>query len=163
MYQPGGFNDQSGRVCKLQKSLYGLTQAPKNWNKKFSDFLKSLGLVSPDDDPCVYYNKDRSIIIVLHVDDGLMVGKNKNTMVKILRKLNEKFQITYDVGEENILSYLGMQIEIKQTEIFVNQSKYAKRILERFKFDDCYPVYTPIERGMVTEPEKFMNDTPLEE
>lgn len=163
MYQPEGFNDGSGRVCKLLKSLYGLKQAPKNWNKKFSDFLIHLGLVSSDDDPCVYYNKDRSIIIVLHVDDGLMVGKNERSMIEILEKLNEKFQITYDTARKNILFYLGMQIELGQTGIFVSQSKYAKRILERFQFDNANPVYTPIERGMVTEPENFKNESPLEE
>lgn len=100
MYQPEGFNDMSGRVCKLKKSLYGLKQAPKNWNKKFTNFLNYLHFEDTDDDPCVYYNEDRSIIIVLHVDDGLMVGKSKIKMLEVLKKLDEKFKITYDTGEK---------------------------------------------------------------
>jgi len=35
MQQPDGFNDGSGRVCRLKKSLYGLKQAPRCWDKRF--------------------------------------------------------------------------------------------------------------------------------
>lgn len=51
MYQPEGFNDGTGRVCKLEKSIYGLKQAPKNWNEKFSKRLLSLRFTNTDDDP----------------------------------------------------------------------------------------------------------------
>lgn len=162
MYQPEGFNDKSGRVCKLQKSLYGLKQAPKNWNQKFTGFLKSLNFESTDDDPCVYYNKDRSLIIALHVDDGLMAGKSESYMIEILRKLNKEFQITYNNGKGKVLSYLGMEIQLRQTGIFISQSKYAERIVHRFKLDEVNPVYTPIERGMVTDSEHLVNDKTLE-
>ena len=77
MYQPEGFDDGTGRVCKLNKSIYGLKQAPKNWNEKFSKYLKSVGFDDTDDDPCVYYNNDKSMIITLFVDDGLVAGKNE--------------------------------------------------------------------------------------
>lgn len=33
MEQPPGFEDGTGRVCKLQTSIYGLKQAGRNWNK----------------------------------------------------------------------------------------------------------------------------------
>ena len=34
MMQPGGFVDPKGanRVCKLQRSIYGLVQASRSWN-----------------------------------------------------------------------------------------------------------------------------------
>ena len=75
MYEPEGFNDKSGRICELKKNLYGLKQSPKNWNKKFTDFLNSLHFESADDDPCVYYNKDRShrdkiILPLFHINLG---------------------------------------------------------------------------------------------
>jgi len=31
--QPEGFDNGSGRVCRLKRSLYGLKQAPRCWNK----------------------------------------------------------------------------------------------------------------------------------
>ena len=163
MYQPEGFNDNSSFVCKLKKSLYGLKQAPKNWNNKFTSFLKTLDFESTDDDPCVFYNTDKSIIIVLHVDDGLIAGNDTKKMLNILNKLHKEFTITHSKIEEKELSYLGMQIKVSKNEIFVSQSRYAEKILLRFNeiFGEIYPAHTPIERGMITNPENFVNDKPL--
>jgi len=40
------------------------------------------------------------MILVLFVDDGLVAGRNENDMIKILNKLNQEFEITYDAGQE---------------------------------------------------------------
>lgn len=40
MKQPIGFDDDSGRVCKVIKSLYGLKQASRCWNRKFTSFIE---------------------------------------------------------------------------------------------------------------------------
>jgi len=40
MQQPEGFNDGSGRVCGLKRSLYSLKQAPRCWNKRFGNCLR---------------------------------------------------------------------------------------------------------------------------
>lgn len=41
VYQPEGFDDNSGRVYRLNKSLCGLKESPKNWNGKFSKSLNT--------------------------------------------------------------------------------------------------------------------------
>ncbi|CAI5482202.1 unnamed protein product [Closterium sp. Yama58-4] len=43
MYQPDYFNDGSGRVCKLLKSLYGLKQSPLLWYLALNDVLVGAG------------------------------------------------------------------------------------------------------------------------
>lgn len=43
MDQPDGFNDGTGKVCKLIKSLYGLKQAPRCWGEEMERILISLG------------------------------------------------------------------------------------------------------------------------
>lgn len=91
-----------------------------------------LNFTDTDDDPCVYYNKGRSIIIALFVDDGLIAGKNREEIIHILERLNKKFKVTFDVGKENKLSYLSMQIQETEAGIFVNQPKYAEKILKRY-------------------------------
>lgn len=161
MTQPEGFHDGTDRICKLSKSIYGLKQAPKNWNKKVSSFLKTLNFKNTDDDPCIYYNKNRSMLMVLFVDDGLIAGTNEEDILNILKKINRKFKITYDLKLQKQLTYLGMQIKIEPEGIFVSQSKYTKRIIKRFDFDMCNRATTPIEKGMIANEENFLNDEAL--
>lgn len=160
MVQPEGFDDGSGRVCELKKSLYGLKQAPKQWNEKISNYLEQIGMVNTDDDPCIYYNHDKSILMSLFVDDGLIIGRNRQQVWKMLEDINGRFEITYDREVKTNISYLGMQIKVSDDGILVCQSKYTQKIISRMNFGDCNPASTPIEKGMVASPENFTNDVP---
>jgi len=42
MEQPDGFNDGSGRVCRLKKVIYELKQSGREW-KRLKNTLKSFG------------------------------------------------------------------------------------------------------------------------
>ncbi|XP_061951878.1 uncharacterized mitochondrial protein AtMg00810-like [Populus nigra] len=44
--------------------------------------------------------------------------------------------------------YLGIEIKQGEDEIFVNQEKFAKKILKKFKMKDCAKVNTPVECGV---------------
>ena len=43
MMQPEGFVDPKGadKVCKLQRSIYGVMQASRSWNKRFDHLIKA--------------------------------------------------------------------------------------------------------------------------
>ena len=45
MMQPEGFVDPKGanKVCKLQRSSYGLVQASWSWNIRFDEVIKAYG------------------------------------------------------------------------------------------------------------------------
>ena len=47
MMQPKGFIDPKGtnKVCKLQRSIYGLAQASWSWNKRFDSVFKAYGFI----------------------------------------------------------------------------------------------------------------------
>ena len=56
MIQYEGFiaKGQEHRVCKLQKSIYGLKQSSRSWNIRFDQAVKSFGFKQSIDEPCVY-------------------------------------------------------------------------------------------------------------
>ena len=47
MVQPERFiaKGQEKKVCKLQKSIYGLKQTSRSWNIKFDQSVKSFGFI----------------------------------------------------------------------------------------------------------------------
>ncbi|GJU70088.1 retrotransposon protein, putative, ty1-copia subclass [Tanacetum coccineum] len=80
MVQPEGFVNPKHprRVCKLQRSIYGLKQASRSWNKRFDEEIKKYGFTQNPDEPCVYKRASGSIIVflILYVDDILLMGNN---------------------------------------------------------------------------------------
>ncbi|CAI7894313.1 unnamed protein product [Closterium sp. NIES-53] len=55
MYQPDYFDDGTGRVCKLLKSLYGLLQSPLLWYKALDGVLLGNGWKKSQVDEALYF------------------------------------------------------------------------------------------------------------
>jgi hypothetical protein len=68
MQQPEGFEVQgkhSKLVCKLKKSIYGLKQAGRNWNKTLDSWLRDQHFVASKVDPCLYtLNQDGKFLAI---------------------------------------------------------------------------------------------------
>ncbi|CAM8896560.1 unnamed protein product [Rhodiola kirilowii] len=68
MCQPEGFVDKMkmkpDHVCLLRKSIYGLKQSPRQWNKKFDSCMLDLGFLRSKYDTCLYLKKSEECSIV---------------------------------------------------------------------------------------------------
>ena len=53
--QPEGFNNpkDANKVCKLQRSIYGLVQASRSWNKRFDSVIKAYGFIQTFGEACI--------------------------------------------------------------------------------------------------------------
>ena len=79
MIQPEGFTSiDESKVCKLQRSIYGLKQASRSWNMRFDKCIKSYGFVRNGEEPCIYKWVNVSVVVflILYVDDILLIGND---------------------------------------------------------------------------------------
>ena len=77
MKLPPGCGSMSGKVVRLGKSLYGLRQASRTFNKRLVQDLKTIGFEQCLTDPSVlrFMMGDEVIRMnVIHVDDILYAG-----------------------------------------------------------------------------------------
>ncbi|KAK8557982.1 hypothetical protein V6N13_050332 [Hibiscus sabdariffa] len=111
MTQPEGFvaPKNVGKVCKLQRSIYGLKQASRSWNLRFNDAIKDFGFIKNEDEPCVYKKVRGSIVsfLILYVDDILIIGNDVSTLQSIKTWLSSCFSMK-DLGEATYI--LGVKI-----------------------------------------------------
>jgi hypothetical protein len=54
MQQPDGYSDGTNCVCRLVKTLYGLKQAGREWNKVLDMKMAERGFMRLEADPCAY-------------------------------------------------------------------------------------------------------------
>lgn len=97
MEVPEGVQAEQGKICKLVKSLYGLKQSSRCWNKKFSSFLTGYGFRVCPSDNCVFVGSFNSfkVILLLYVDDALLLSENKDTLIHIIKDLKRNFKISF--------------------------------------------------------------------
>ncbi|KAG9041970.1 hypothetical protein FS837_011512 [Tulasnella sp. UAMH 9824] len=162
MRQPEGFDDGSGRVFQLFKTLYSLKQSGREWNTKFNNDMISLGFtrlkadcdnlvtscshVNLDTNPCVYIRatESRITIVTCWVDDLLLSMEMKADMDRVLEEI-QRILDAKDLGPPQLI--LGIEIEHLPDEykIMLHQTAYIKSLLYRFGMEDCQPVTTPMD------------------
>ena len=56
MMQSEGFVDPKGanKMCKLQRSIYGLVQASRSWNILFDELIKAYSFIQTCGEACIY-------------------------------------------------------------------------------------------------------------
>jgi hypothetical protein len=142
--QPEGFEDGTGRVCKLNRTLYGLRQSPRAWYLTLKDFLHSYGLSTAAADNSVFFNED--IQVAVYVDDLLIFGADKAKVQHLKNALNGRFSMK-DLGP--VKWYLGITIERNRTErtIKLSQKGYLEKVLSRFGMLHCNADEIPMTVG----------------
>lgn len=142
MKQPIGFSDNTNRVCKLRKSLYGLKQASRCWNKKFRGVIERIGFMTCQTDQCVFIRRinNKVIIIALHVDDGLVAANDDGDIDMVAKLLSRHFEMKI----MNVGCFLGVEIEQgSDGSIFIHQEAYTERILQKYGMQNVGSVGVP--------------------
>lgn len=156
MNQPEGFHNGTSKVCKLNRSLYGLKQASRMWNERFHRFMEKIKFKRCQSDHCLYIraSTDVTCYVLLYVDDLIIMCRDINTIQTIKRLLSSEFEMT-DIGVAN--TFLGIHVERNENigTIKMGQTEYFRRMLRKFNMVDCKPMATPIENGLDLEKGKI--------
>ena len=72
MMQPEGFVDPKGanKVCKLQRSIYGLVQASRSWNHRFDEVIKAFGFIQVFGESCILQESEWELYSVSNIICG---------------------------------------------------------------------------------------------
>ena len=146
MEQPEGYvvPGKENLVCHLKKSLHGLKQSPRCWNKSFKEFMISQGFQQSAADPCVFIRNvnGQLAIVAVHVDDLILLNETEQEMIDLKASLAARFKMK-DMGK---LHYcLGVNIKTMDGVLQMSQEQYIKKILNKYKLQDCKPVSTPMD------------------
>jgi len=95
------YEDGDEHLCgELQVSMYGTRSAACNWQRCYSDLLVSAGFLKASSNPCVFYHPVRKLRTMVHGDDFVSVGSERQLKwMKVV--LESKFETkTSVVGPE---------------------------------------------------------------
>jgi hypothetical protein len=152
MDRPDGFvaKGHEGKVCKLLKSLYDLKQVPKQWHEKFDKTLTSAGFAVNKADKCVYYwyGGGNGVILCLYVNDILIFGNNVDVIKEVKDFLLNNFEMK-DLGEADVILNIKLLREEGNGEVTLVQSHCVKKVLNRFRYDECAPAPTPYNPSVI--------------
>ena len=120
MMQPEGFVNPKGtnKMCKLQRSIYGLVQASQSWNIRFDGMIKAYGFIQTFGEACIYKKVSGSSVafLILYVDDILLIGNDIEIPDSIKGYLNKSFSMK-DLGEAAYV--LGIKIYRDKSKLLI--------------------------------------------
>ncbi|SGY55440.1 BQ5605_C006g04025 [Microbotryum silenes-dioicae] len=132
-----------GDIVRLQRALYGLVQAGREWYKVFTEWILSIGFTRTDSDHAIFVRKegDRRSFLSIHVDDGLLTGDRD--LDGVLCQLKARFEAR---STDEASFFLGQSIrrEGKTGAAIVNQGPFVDAILKEHHMANASPRPTPL-------------------
>ena len=140
---PQMFSSVSGEgkeVMKLNRSLYGLVQAPLYWYRYLTEKLGGCGLKPSLHNPCLFYGEN--LICLAYVDDCIFFSKDYETIDRCIGKLRaQDLNLTV---EQDVHAFLGVQIKRNADgSVEMTQSGLIQKILNYTGMTDCNAKGTP--------------------
>ena len=129
MQQTEGFkaHGREELVCRLQKSLYGLKQALRQWYKKFDAFICDNGFTRCEMDQCCYFKRFDGCynFLLLYVDDMLVAGSSMKEINKLKKHMSNQFEMK-DFGAAKQILEMRISRDRTKGTLDLYQEKYIE-------------------------------------
>ncbi|CAI7806959.1 unnamed protein product [Closterium sp. NIES-53] len=144
MTQPPGYEDGTGRVCKLKRSIYGLQQAPRCWYQKLAAVLE-MGFRTSSSDESLFLKGEgeKLVLFLVYMDDILLFSSSMKEIQNVQQQLMMNFKCK-TLGE--VKYYLGMHMErdLDHRWLKLHQEKFIKELGEKYGIENEHKVATPL-------------------
>lgn len=149
MTQPQGFEAADKTlVCKLQKSLYRLKQAPRAWFSRLSQALLSFGFIASKCDHSLFIKRlnGRVIYVLVYVDDILITGTSATDVQSLISQLHSTFSLK-NLGKLDY--FLGIKVTSNSDGSYIlSQEKYVDDLLHKAGMVDATISPIPMVKGI---------------
>ncbi|CAI7888766.1 unnamed protein product [Closterium sp. NIES-54] len=146
--RPPGFTGSfpTGTQWSLQRPVYGLRQAPREWHDTLRTTLAALGFVPSTADPSLFLRTDTSLppfYVLVYIDDLVFATGDIEALILVKSELQKRHTCT-DLGE--LRSYLGLQFtrDRARRTMTLTQSHMVHQVPLRFGFQFSSPQLTPL-------------------
>ncbi|CAI5500871.1 unnamed protein product [Closterium sp. Naga37s-1] len=137
MTQPPGYEDGTGRVCKLKKSIC--------WYQKLAAVLEEMGFRTSSCDESLFLKGEgeKLVLFLVYVDDILLFSSSMKEIQNVQQQLMENFKCK-NLGE--VKYYLGMHVERDPDHrwLKLHQEKFIKELGEKYGIENERKVATPL-------------------
>ncbi|GJY70678.1 retrotransposon protein, putative, ty1-copia subclass [Tanacetum coccineum] len=122
---------------QASRSIYGLKQASRSWNKRFYEEIKRFGFSQNLNEPCVYQKASGSkpTLLILYVDDIIIMGNHIPSLQSVKDYLAKCFSMK-DLGEAAFILGIKIYRDRSKQLIRLSQNAYMDKILKRYKIDN---------------------------
>lgn len=132
-------------IWKLQKGLYGLKQAGRQWYLTFNEKYTTLGFKRLETDWSVHVRQKNDIksMSTTSVDDILLGTLDEDESDSITKELSGIFDITDNGEVEHLLGCVVIRYRSRRT-IILSQTLFTTSILRQFGMEHSNAVSTPL-------------------
>ena len=97
-----------GRCLLIKRMLYGLHDAPRGWFECVRTHLtEDQGLIQSQHDECMFTNKDKTLVVVVHVDDFMCTGTPAE-----IKKYRDALHYRFTMTGGKATEYFGLNVNI---------------------------------------------------
>jgi hypothetical protein len=126
MDSPPGYR-VNGKAKLLRKALFGLRESPRLWQEMLTSLLRSIGLQTIPEDPCIM--RLNGIIVFFYVDDIVFAFHHSKEQEarQVINKLQKHIELT---GGDEMKWFLGIQVirDRQARKLWLSQATYCEKI-----------------------------------
>jgi hypothetical protein len=135
--------DDQGRPMYflLNRNLYGGVDSGKQWydhNTKF--IIDELQLIQCPEDPCLFYNEERTVYVACYVDDLIIATSDQALQDYYYKRFFDKYAIK---DEGDLHWYLGVKYERTEHGLFTSQTAHVNKLIEFCGLNDAHHTLKP--------------------